>query len=451
MTIRSLLIANRGEIACRILATCRRLGIETVLAASEVDRDAVPARLADRVIVIGASPAGESYLNVGAVIAAARSADVDAIHPGYGFLAENPELARRSIEADVIFVGPTAAQLAGLGDKVRARQLAALAGLPLVPGRSVADATEAAGFAGEFGYPVLLKATAGGGGKGMTRIDAGSRLAEAFSLAQNEARAAFGDDRLYVERYIRNGRHVEVQVLGDGTDVVHFGDRDCSIQRRYQKLVEEAPAPDLDDALRDRIRDAAVRFARHCSYRGLGTVEFLADTDARAFYFLEMNARIQVEHPVTEAVTGYDLVAEQIAVAGGRALGIRQDDIILAGHAIECRINAEDPSRGFLPSPGRLTRAVFPAGFGLRVDTHVETGVDVPPHYDSLVAKIIARGRDRRESLAAMRRALDLCRIDGITTNLALQRGILADARFAAGGVGIRWLESYLAEGLGHG
>jgi acetyl-CoA carboxylase biotin carboxylase subunit len=446
LTIRSVLIANRGEIACRILTTCRRLGIETVLAASEIDRDAVPARLADRVIVIGASPATESYLNVSAVIAAALTAGVDAIHPGYGFLAENPKLARRSKEEDLIFIGPTAAQLADLGDKVRARELAAAADLPLVPGRSVANASEAAAFAEGVGYPVVLKATAGGGGKGMTRIDSVSRLAEAFPLAQSEARAAFGDDRLYVERYIENGRHIEVQVLGDGTDVIHFGDRDCSIQRRYQKLVEEAPAPDLGEGLRARIRDAAVRFARHCSYRGLGTVEFLVDIEAERFYFLEMNARIQVEHPVTEAVTGYDLVAEQIAVAGGRPLGIHQDDIALSGHAIECRINAEDPTRDFLPSPGRLTRAVFPAGAGLRVDTHVESGVDVPPFYDSLVAKIIARGRDRLESIDAMQTALDHCRIEGITTNLPLQRAIMSDAQFTAGCVGTRWLENYLSK-----
>lgn len=446
MTIRSLMIANRGDIACRVLSTCRRLGIETVLAASEIDRDSVPARLADRVVVIGPPPAGKSYLDVDAVVTSALAAGVDAIHPGYGFLAENPELARRSAAAGIIFIGPTAAQLADLGDKVRARELAAAAGLPLVPGRAVAGAAEAAAFAGEVGYPVVLKATAGGGGKGMTRIDAASRLAEAFAPAQNEARAAFGDDRLYVERYIRNGRHVEVQVLGDGTEVVHFGDRDCSIQRRYQKLVEEAPAPGLDEDFRHRILDAAVRLPRHCGYRGLGTVEFLVDTAAQRFYFLEMNARIQVEHPVTEAVTGYDLVAEQIAVAGGRPLGIRQDDIVLAGHAIECRINAEDPSRGFLPSPGRLTRVVFPAGGGLRVDTHVESGTDVPPHYDSLVAKIIARGRDRRESLDTMRSALGRCTIDGIVTNLELQRSILADARVAAGCVGIRFLEHYLAE-----
>jgi len=445
VTIRSLLIANRGEIACRILSTCRRLGIETVLAASEVDRDAVPARLADRVVVIGAAPAAESYLNVSAVIAAALDAGVDAIHPGYGFLAENPELARRSIEAGLIFIGPTTAQLADLGDKLRARELAAAAGLPLVPGRAVADAGEAAAFADEAGYPLVLKATAGGGGKGMTRIDGGSRLPEAFALAQSAAQAAFGDDRLYVERYVENGRHIEVQVLGDGTDVVHFGDRDCSIQRRYQKLVEEAPAPGLADGFRARIRDSAVRFARHCGYRGLGTVEFLVDTQAERFYFLEMNARIQVEHPVTEAVTGFDLVAEQIAVAGGRRLGIRQDDITLTGHAIECRINAEDPDRGFLPSPGRLTRAVFPAGGGLRVDTHAESGADVPPFYDSLVAKIIAHGRDRGESIEAMRTALDRCRIEGITTNLALQRAIMTDAQFTAGGIGTRWLETCLS------
>jgi acetyl-CoA carboxylase, biotin carboxylase subunit len=446
VTIRSLLIANRGEIACRVLTTCRRLGIESVLGASEADRDSLPARLADRVVVIGPPPAAESYLDVDAVVAAALAAGVEAIHPGYGFLAENPELARRCSEAGMIFIGPTTAQLADLGDKVRARELAAAAGLPLVPGRPVPDAAAALTFAGEVGYPVVLKATAGGGGKGMTRIDAGSQLAEAFPLAQSEARAAFGDDRLYVERFIANGRHVEVQVLGDGTDVVHFGDRDCSIQRRYQKLIEEAPAPNLDDGLRQRIHAAAVRFARHCDYQGLGTVEFLVDADAGHFYFLEMNARIQVEHPITEAISGVDLVAEQIAVAGGQPLGLTQGEITLTGHAIECRINAEDPSRGFLPCPGRLTRAVFPAGDGVRVDTHAEAGASVPPHYDSLVAKIVARGRDRPESLNAMRAALDRCQIEGIVTNLPLHRSILADAGFAAGGVGVRWLEGHLRE-----
>jgi len=446
MTIRRLMIANRGEIARRIIVSCQRLGIETVLAASEIDLDSVPARLADSVILLGPSPAIESYLDVEAVIAAAKSAAVDAIHPGYGFLAENPALAKRCDETGIIFVGATVSQLDNIGDKLKARKLAIEAGLPLVPGEQADNAAHVEDFASRAGLPIVIKATAGGGGKGMTRIDGAAQIAAAFPLAQSEAQASFGDERLYVEKFIDNGRHVEVQVLGDGSGVIHLGDRDCSTQRRYQKLIEEAPAPNLDPGLRNDIREAAVRFAQHCEYRGLGTVEFLVDTTENSFWFLEMNARIQVEHPVTEAISGIDMVAEQIAVAGGESLSLTQNDVVLSGHAIECRINAEDPIHDFMPSPGTVTRAVFPAGDGLRVDTHIETGSLVPPHYDSLVAKVVAFGEDRRDALRKLRGALANCSIEGVATNLQLQHSVTGDARFVAGGVGVGFLEQYMSE-----
>jgi acetyl-CoA carboxylase biotin carboxylase subunit len=433
--IRRLLIANRGEIAVRVIRTCQRLGIETVLAASEADLDSVPARIADRTICIGPAASAASYLNAPAIVSAAVESGAQAIHPGYGFLSENAVLARRCREAGIVFIGPTEDQLKAVGDKLEARRHAIAAGLPVVPGGPVSSAEEARARAEEIGWPLLIKAVGGGGGRGMKQVHEPAGLAETLELAMAEANTAFGDARVYVERFVASGRHVEVQLLGDGRNVIHLGDRDCSIQRRYQKLVEEAPAPELSPALRAHMRDAAVSFGKHLSYRGAGTVEFLVDCARQEFYFLEMNARIQVEHPVTEAVTGIDLVAEQIAVAEGRPLRLTQDEIALSGHAIECRINAEDTTKDFRPSPGTVTTAVFPAGAGIRVDTHIEAGSRVPPFYDSLLAKIIAHGPDRAACLSLLRTALSNCHIAGVATNLSMHAALIDEPDFRRGGV----------------
>jgi acetyl-CoA carboxylase, biotin carboxylase subunit len=442
--LRRVLIANRGEIAVRVLRTCRRLGIEVVLAASDADLDSMPARLADSVIRLGPAAPRHSYLSVDAVLAAATAAAADAIHPGYGFLSENPALARACQAAGIVFIGPTPEQLAAVGDKLTARRHAAAAGLPVAPGGEVSSVPAALALAGEIGFPVLVKAVAGGGGRGLRPVRDSGELSSAIPVAMAEAAGAFGDPRVYLERYLPAGRHVEVQLLGDGERVVHLGDRDCSVQRRYQKLVEEAPAPLLDDELRAAIQAAAVAFGEHLQYRGLGTVEFLVEPVSRAFSFLEMNARIQVEHPVTEAVTGLDLVAEQIWVAEGSPLRLAQADVVLGGHAIECRINAEDWCDSFRPSPGTVTAAVFPAGPGIRIDTHVQPGSAVPPWYDSLLAKLIVAGPDRPAALARLQVALAQCKIGGVATTLGLHERITATAEFAAGGVGTTFLSALL-------
>ncbi|MCC6948453.1 MAG: acetyl-CoA carboxylase biotin carboxylase subunit [Bradyrhizobiaceae bacterium] len=446
MKLRRILIANRGEIALRVVRSCRELGIETVLAASDADLESVPARLADLTVRIGPAQAAQSYLNVERVIAAAKATKADAIHPGYGFLSENAMLAKACKAAGIAFIGPEETHLAGLGDKLRAREHALAAGLPVVPGAPVDNAEAALALAGEIGFPVLVKAVGGGGGRGMKRINGKSEMAEAVALAIAEAEAAFGDPRIYVERYVERGRHIEVQLLGDGCgNVIHLGERDCSIQRRYQKLVEEAPAPGLDPAFRAAIHDAAVRFGAHLRYKSAGTVEFLVDDDRNEFYFLEMNARIQVEHPVTEAITGLDLVAEQIAIEERGALALRQDAVCFSGHAIECRINAEDPADDFRPSPGTINTALLPAGTGIRVDTHIESGVRVPPFYDSLLAKIVAHGTDRKEALARMALALRNCRIEGVSTSIPVHAELMQDAAFRAGGVTTGFLPAFLA------
>ena len=431
--LRRILIANRGEIAARIVATCQHLGIETVLAASEADLDSLPARLADRTVCLGPAAAAASYLDVAAVVAAATATGSDAIHPGYGFLSENAALARACEAAGLVFIGPTPAQLEQAGDKLAAREQAASAGLPVLAGGEARNATEAQSLARDIGWPVLIKAAGGGGGRGLRPVHEPTGLATAAAQAAAEARAAFGDPRIYLERFVATARHVEVQLLGDGERVIHLGERDCSIQRRYQKVVEEAPAPLLDPSLRAAIRDAAVTFGSRLRYRGLGTVEFLVDAAHGAFYFLEMNARIQVEHPVTEQVCGLDLVAEQIAVAEGRPLRLAQPEVTMTGHAIECRINAEDWRQG-RPSPGTVTRAVFPAGPGIRVDTGIQAGSVVPPFYDSLLAKLIVTGADRAEAVGRLRHALGICDIGGVMTNLPLHSALTGDPGFAAGG-----------------
>jgi acetyl-CoA carboxylase, biotin carboxylase subunit len=443
--IRRVLIANRGEIAVRVIRTCRRLGIETVLATSAADADSVPARLADETIGIGIGPGGvsDTYLSVEAVVGAAVAAGADAIHPGYGFLAENPRLARACDAAGIIFIGPSADVLEAAGDKLAARAHAMAAGLPVLPGGSLdpAGAADGAALAGRIGYPVLVKAAGGGGGRGLRVVRDAADLDHAVEAASAEAEASFGDPRVYLERYVSPARHVEVQLLGDGQNVIHLGDRDCSVQRRYQKLVEEAPAPLLGETLRVSMRVAAVALGLHLKYQGLGTVEFLVDTQQAAFWFLELNARIQVEHPVTEAVTGLDLVAEQIAIAEGRGLRLSQASVGFGGHAIECRINAEDPADGFRPSPGTVTGAVFPAGPGIRVDTHVQAGSAVPPQYDSLLAKLVVSGADRAQALARLRDALARCQIGGVATTLPMLSRVVDDEEMAAGGVDAGWLE----------
>jgi acetyl-CoA carboxylase, biotin carboxylase subunit len=442
--IRRLLVANRGEIALRVISTCRRLGIESVLAASDADLESLPARMADRVMRLGPAPAAQSYLDPAAVMRAAVDGGVDAVHPGYGFLSENPVLARACADAGLVFVGPTIESLHAVGDKLTARSHAVAAGLPVVPGGEAADLAGAATVAAEVGYPLLVKAVGGGGGRGMKLVRRAEDLAHTLDLAVSEAAAAFGDPRVYLERYVESGRHVEVQVLGDGTSAVALGDRDCSVQRRYQKLFEEAPAPLIPEAVHAAMADAALALTTHLGYRGLGTVELLYDRDRQSFYFLEMNARIQVEHPVTEMVTGLDLVAEQLAVAEGLPLRIRQEDVVLTGHAVECRINAEDWAHDFRPSPGRIDRVVLPVGDGLRVDTHVQGGSVVPPYYDSLLAKLIVHGIDRADALARARAALDLLRIDGVMTTVPVHRALLADAEFGAGGVDTAFFERFL-------
>jgi acetyl-CoA carboxylase, biotin carboxylase subunit len=457
--IRRVLVANRGEIAVRVIRTCQRLGIEAVLAVSDADADAVPARLADQTIRIGPADPAASYLDVDAVVHAALAAKVDAIHPGYGFLSENPRLARACEAAGIVFIGPTADVLEAAGDKLAARERASAAGLPVLTGGLAGDVAGVGGpargrdegaagagrLAERIGYPVLVKAAGGGGGRGLRVVSERGQLAGAVAVASAEAQVAFGDPRVYLERYVSPARHVEVQLLGDGQNVIHLGDRDCSVQRRYAKLIEEAPAPLLGETLRVGMRVAAVALGQHLKYQGLGTVEFLVDTERDAFWFLEINARIQVEHPVTEMITGLDLVAEQIAIAEGRGLRLSQASVGYRGHAIECRIGAEDPAAGFRPSPGVVTRAVFPAGPGVRVDTHVQAGSAVPPHYDSLLAKIIVHGAGRAEALARLRAALARCEIAGVATTLPVLAGLADDPGFAAGGVETgylaRWLE----------
>jgi acetyl-CoA carboxylase biotin carboxylase subunit len=445
MKIRRLFIANRGEIAVRILRSAQRLGIETILGASEADLDSLPARLADRCVRIGPAPAAQSYLDIAAVVSAARASAADALHPGYGFLSENAALARACDAAGLMFVGPTAATLDAVGDKLTARQQAAAAGVPVVPGAAVTSLAECEQPIRALGFPVLIKAVSGGGGRGLRRVDSQAQLASQLELAISEANAAFGDARVYLERYVAGGRHIEVQLLGDEFEVVHLGTRDCSVQRRYQKLIEEAPASGLTPSLAQRITSAAVALGRALRYRGAGTVEFLVDSSRDEFYFLEVNARIQVEHPVTEMITGYDLIAEQLAIAAGSRLSFTQQQLSIRGHALECRINAEDVEHGLRPSPGRVSRAIFPAGRGIRVDTHIEGASPVPSFYDSLLAKIIVHAEDRSAAIDRMVVALTGCQISGVAVNTALHARILADREFRSGGVDTGYLQRLLA------
>lgn len=449
-SLRRVLIANRGEIAVRIIRACRELGLETVQVYAEPDRQSLPVRLADRAICIGPARAAESYLNATAILSAALTQGADAIHPGYGFLSEQPAFARQCELAGITFIGPAAQVIEQMGDKAAARRLAAAAGMSITPGSEgiVTSHEAAAAVARDLGYPVLLKAAAGGGGRGMRVVRKARQLAAQFARAAGEAEAAFGSSALYVEKYLTAIRHVEIQVLSDGDTVLHLGERDCSVQRRHQKLLEESPAPGLSAALRARLGAAAVQLCRHVGYTNAGTVEYILDEETRQFYFMEMNTRLQVEHPVTELVTGIDIVKAQILIAQGQPLGIRQEDIVWRGHAIECRINAEDPERGFLPRPGRVERFHSPGGPGIRVDSHLCSGDVIPPYYDSLLAKMIAWGRDREEALARMQRALSEMEVTGVHTTIPFHLRLLCDRRFREGRVHTRFVEDVLLEGL---
>ncbi|MHB8345616.1 MAG: acetyl-CoA carboxylase biotin carboxylase subunit [Acidiferrobacterales bacterium] len=443
--IEKVVIANRGEIALRIQRACRAMGIRTVALHSEADRDAKYVKLADESVCIGPPPARDSYLNIPAVISAAEVTDAVAIHPGYGFLSENADFAERVEQSGFIFIGPRAETIRLMGDKISAIRAMKKAGVPCVPGSDgplSEDDDENLRLAAHIGYPVLIKATGGGGGKGMRVVHSEAALRNAISLTRAEAKAAFSNDIVYMEKYLENPRHVEFQVLADEHgNAIHLGERDCSMQRRHQKVVEESPAPGIADKVRQRMGERCAEACRKIGYRGAGTFEFLYENGE--FYFIEMNTRVQVEHPVTEMVTGVDIVREQLLIASGERLSYRQKDITWRGHAIECRINAED-SRTFMPSPGRITQFHQPGGPGIRVDSHVYNNYVVPPYYDSMIGKLIAYGANRETAMARMRIALSEMVIDGIRTNIALQQDIMNDAAFASGGVNIHYLEKKL-------
>ncbi len=440
-----ILIANRGEIALRIIRACRELGVKAVAVYSEADAKSLHVQLADEAICIGPAQAAKSYLNAPRLISAAGITGAEAIHPGYGFLAENSSFAEICEHSGIVFIGPTAEQIRLMGDKIKARETAMAAGVPVVPGSQapLTSADEAAKLASEVGYPLMLKASAGGGGKGMRLVSSAMELGRAFAAASAESAAAFGNPTLYLERYVSPARHVEIQLLGDQTgSAVPLGERDCSIQRRHQKLLEESPSPAMTPDLRARMGEAAVRLARSVKYLGAGTVEFLLDAEGN-FYFMEMNTRIQVEHPVTEMVTGIDLVKAQIRIAAGEPLSRTQQDIALRGHSIECRINAEDPET-FIPSPGKISSLRLPGGPGVRVDTHLYAGCTIPSFYDSLIAKLIVLGETRDEAIARMLRALGELEVHGVKSTIPLHRLILTSPEFMAGRVSTRFLESVL-------
>lgn len=444
--MQKVLIANRGEIAIRVARAARELGISSVAVCSEVDLAALHAEVADEHVVIGPAAASKSYLNVEALLAAAADTGADAVHPGYGFLAENADFAQRVIDAGLTWIGPSPEAIRTMGDKAAARATAERAGVPTVPGSdgAVADAQTAREVAESVGYPIAIKAAAGGGGRGIRVVADAEELLAQLPVAQAESRAAFGSAEVYLERFVPNARHIEVQVLGDGERAVHLGERECSMQRRRQKIIEEAPAPGLPDHVRDAMTAAAVRLAEGVAYTGAGTVEYLYDPATEEFFFIEMNTRIQVEHPVTEVVTGHDLVRAQLKIAGGEAISYRQEDVRVDGHAIEVRINAEDPDLGFLPSPGHLAIFRLPGGPFVRVDSGFESGRSVPPFYDSLLAKVIVWGRSRAEARSRMARALDEFEVRGVATTTAFQRRLLDLPEFRSGGYHTTFLEEFL-------
>lgn len=443
--LEKVLIANRGEIALRILRACKELGIKTVAVHSTADRELMHLSLADESVCIGPAPATQSYLQIPAIIAAAEVTGATAIHPGYGFLAENADFAEQIERSGFTFVGPTAEVIRLMGDKVSAKDAMKRAGVPTVPGSDgplPEDEETALAIAREVGYPVIIKAAGGGGGRGMRVVYDESELIKSAKLTRTEAGAAFGNPMVYLEKFLTNPRHVEVQVLSDGQgNAIHLGDRDCSLQRRHQKVIEETPAPGIDEKARQEVFARCVQACIEIGYRGAGTFEFLYENGR--FYFIEMNTRVQVEHPVSEMVTGVDIVKEMLRIASGEKLSIRQEDVVIRGHALECRINAEDP-KTFMPSPGKVKHFHAPGGNGVRVDSHLYSGYSVPPNYDSLVGKVITYGADRDEALARMRNALDELIVDGIKTNTELHKDLVRDAAFCKGGVNIHYLEKKL-------
>jgi len=444
--VEKVLIANRGEIALRIVRSCRELGIATVAVFSTVDKKALHVQLADEAVCVGDSLSNKSYLNIPNILAAATSRGVDAIHPGYGFLAENDKFAEMCNDHGIVFIGPSPKAIRSMGDKSTAKETMEAVGVPTVPGSKglLSNVDEAYKLADDIGYPVIIKATAGGGGRGMRLVENSDNLEKMFKAAQGEAEAAFGNDGLYMEKFIKKPRHVEIQILADRSgNVVHLGERDCSVQRRHQKLLEESPSPAINTELRKKMGNAAIAAAKSIGYEGAGTVEFLVD-DYDNFYFMEMNTRIQVEHPVTEMVTGVDLIAEQIKIASGAKLEFNQDDIHLNGHAIECRINAEDPSHIIRPSPGKITGWLPPGGPGVRVDSHVYTGYEIPPFYDSLIGKLIVWGKDRNTAIKRMNRALNECAVTGIPTTINFHLTLLNKAKFKEGKIHTKYVEEEL-------
>ena len=439
---KKVLIANRGEIALRVIRACRELSIQTVAVYSEADRESLHVRFADDDVCIGPAPARESYLNIPRIIAAAEIAGADAIHPGYGFLAENAEFAETCIASNIAFIGPTPSQIRTMGDKAAARKTMQEVGVPIIPGTpgGVEDPDEALKFARDIGFPVIIKAAAGGGGKGMRVATDPEDFGRSFQLARSEALSAFGNGEVYIEKYLSRPRHIEFQIMGDRHGhVIHLGERDCSVQRRHQKLIEEAPSPAMTPELREKMGEAAVKGAKAIDYVGAGTIEMLLNED-KSFYFMEMNTRIQVEHPVTEMLTGIDLVKEQILVASGAKLSVKPP-IERRGHVIECRVNAEDPARNFQPSPGHIEVFHPPGGPGVRLDTHVYAGYRVPPFYDSLLAKLICQGRDRQEALRRMQVALESFIIEGVTTTIPFLARVMANKKFQEGAVDTKFLE----------
>lgn len=447
--INSLFVANRGEIAVRIIRACRELGIAAVQAYSEADQDTLQVKLADKSVYIGAASSKESYLNQKVLIDAAKASGADAIHPGYGFLSENAEFAEQCEKAGLIYVGPQSSVIRLMGDKAAARRLANEAGVPITMGSPdpIKSLEEAIEIGQSVGYPLLVKAAAGGGGRGMRVVTQENELRESLERAAAEASAAFGDGSLYIEKYLSPVRHVEVQVIGDGKNIIHLGERDCTIQRRHQKLVEEGPSPALTPALRERLTASAVALARHVGYRSAGTLEYIVDAAKQEFYFIEMNTRIQVEHPVTEMLTGIDLVKLQIRIANGEPLAINQSDVRVTGHVIECRINAEDPEKGFMPRPGVLSEYSAPSGPGVRVDSHAYPGYKLPPHYDSLIAKLLVWGSDRAEALSRMKRALGEFQISGVPTTIDFHKRLISEPDFVAGDVHTRYVKEQMWAG----
>ncbi len=443
--LKKVLIANRGEIALRVLRACKELGIRTVAVHSTADTELMHVRLSDECVCIGPPSPGESYLNIPAIISAMEVSEADSVHPGYGFLSENADFAEQVENSGFSFIGPRAETIRMMGDKVSAIQAMIEAGIPTVPGSNGPlddDQQRSLRLAREIGYPVLIKAAAGGGGRGMRVVNHENNLLQSIYLTRTEAKSFFGNDAVYLEKYLENPRHVEIQVIGDGEgNALYLGDRDCSLQRRHQKVIEEAPAPDIPAEVRKEVAEACINACRRLRYRGAGTLEFLYQDER--FYFIEMNTRVQVEHPVTEMVTGFDIVKEQLRIAGGGPLSASQDEIAINGHSVECRINAEDPEN-FLPSPGKVTLFHCPGGPGVRVDSHLYSGYTVPPHYDSLVAKVVTHAPDREQALTRMQIALEELLIEGIKSNAPMMRNLVADPQIRRGGYNIHYLEKML-------